>query len=89
MRSILPFTREEAYEVAEAIENDDLPELRNELGDLLFQVAIYSRMAEDRDAFRFEDVIEAICEKVNDPACRAELGKQAGLTRASGNPSAT
>ncbi len=64
MRSILPFTLEEAYEVAEAIENDDMPELREELGDLLFQVAIYSRMAEEQDAFRFEDVVEAICDKM-------------------------
>jgi MazG family protein len=63
-RSILPFTLEEAYEVAEAIENDDMPELRDELGDLLFQVAIYARMAEERDAFVFSDVIEAICEKM-------------------------
>lgn len=64
MRSILPFTLEEAYEVAEAIENDDMPELREELGDLLFQVVIYSRMAEEQGAFSFEDVIEAICDKM-------------------------
>jgi MazG family protein len=63
-RSILPFTLEEAYEVAEAIENDDMPELREELGDLLFQVAIYARMAEERDAFDFADVVEAICDKM-------------------------
>ncbi|MGB5733989.1 MAG: MazG nucleotide pyrophosphohydrolase domain-containing protein, partial [Thiohalocapsa sp.] len=56
-RSILPYTLEEAYEVAEAIEVDDMVELCEELGDLLFQVAIYSRMAEEKGAFDFGDVV--------------------------------
>jgi MazG family protein len=63
-RSILPFTLEEAYEVAEAIENDDMPELREELGDLLFQVAIYAQMASEQNAFEFADVVESICDKM-------------------------
>lgn len=62
--SILPYTLEEAYEVAEAIENDDMDELRGELGDLLFQVAFHARMAEERGSFDFADVLGSICEKM-------------------------
>ncbi len=62
--SILPYTLEEAYEVAEAIEQDDMFELREELGDLLYQVAIYARMAEERGAFEFADVVQAIVAKM-------------------------
>ncbi|WPL19843.1 Nucleoside triphosphate pyrophosphohydrolase [Thiorhodovibrio winogradskyi] len=62
--SILPYTLEEAYEVAESIELDDMNELREELGDLLFQVAIYARMAEEKGYFEFADVVEAIAEKM-------------------------
>jgi len=63
-RSIAPHTLEEAYEVADAIERGDLPALRDELGDLLFQVAFHARLAEERGAFAFEDVVEAICDKL-------------------------
>jgi len=63
-RSIAPHTLEEAYEVADAIERDDLPALRDELGDLLFQVAFHSQLASERGAFRFEDVVEAISDKL-------------------------
>jgi MazG family protein len=63
-RTILPFTLEEAYEVAEAIENDDMAELCEELGDLLFQVAIYARMAEERGSFDFGDVVASISGKM-------------------------
>jgi MazG family protein len=63
-RTILPYTLEEAYEVAEAIEADDMPELRDELGDLLFQVAFHARMAEERGSFDFKQVVSAICEKM-------------------------
>ena len=63
-RTILPYTLEEAYEVAEAIENQDLPGLRDELGDLLFQVVFYARMAQEQGAFDFPDVVRAICEKM-------------------------
>ena len=63
-RSILPYTLEEAYEVAEAIEVDDMVELCEELGDLLFQVAIYSRMAEEKGAFDFGDVVASISGKM-------------------------
>lgn len=63
-RSIAPYTIEEAYEVADAIARDDMGDLRDELGDLLFQVAFHSRMAEERGEFSFEDVAEGICEKM-------------------------
>lgn len=63
-RSIAPHTIEEAYEVADAIERGDLPALRDELGDLLFQVAFHARLARERGAFAFEDVVDSICDKL-------------------------
>jgi ATP diphosphatase len=62
--TIAPYTIEEAYEVADAIQHNDLDELRMELGDLLFQVVFHARMAEERGAFGFSDVVEAVCEKM-------------------------
>jgi nucleoside triphosphate diphosphatase len=63
-RSIAPYTIEEAYEVADAIERDDLAALRGELGDLLFQVVFHAQMASERGAFAFDDVVAAICDKL-------------------------
>jgi ATP diphosphatase len=62
--SIAPYTLEEAHEVAEAIARRDMPELRDELGDLLFQVVYHARMAEEAGAFRFGDVVRAISDKM-------------------------
>lgn len=62
--SIAPYTLEEAYEVADAIERGDLEGLREELGDLLLQVVFHARMAEERGAFRFADVAAGICDKL-------------------------
>lgn len=62
--TIAPYTVEEAYEVADAIERDDLDALRGELGDLLFQVVFHARMAEERGAFTFGDVVQGIVEKM-------------------------
>ena len=62
--TIAPYTLEEAYEVADAIERADLLSLREELGDLLFQVAFHSRMAEEQGAFAFNDVVNGICDKM-------------------------
>jgi tetrapyrrole methylase family protein/MazG family protein/ATP diphosphatase len=62
--TIAPYTVEEAYEVADAIERNDLKDLKEELGDLLFQVVFHSRMAEEMGAFRFDDVVEAVSEKL-------------------------
>ncbi|MBK1723465.1 nucleoside triphosphate pyrophosphohydrolase [Thiocystis violacea] len=63
-RSILPYTLEEAYEVAEAIEQDDMPGLRDELGDLLLQVVFHARMAEEQGIFDFSAVVRSICDKM-------------------------
>ncbi len=62
--TIAPYTIEEAYEVADAIERNALDELRSELGDLLFQVVFHARLAEELGAFAFDDVVEAICDKL-------------------------
>lgn len=63
-KSIAPYTLEEAYEVADAIDREDLDDLREELGDLLLQVVYHARMAEEEDAFDFADVVEAITTKM-------------------------
>jgi nucleoside triphosphate diphosphatase len=62
--TIAPYTIEEAYEVADAIERCDMSSLVDELGDLLFQVAFHARMAEEAGHFDFADVIDAICAKM-------------------------
>ncbi len=62
--TIAPYTIEEAYEVADAIERGDMGDLREELGDLLFQVIFHSRMAEEAGAFTLADVVEAINDKM-------------------------
>lgn len=62
--SIAPYTLEEAYEVADAIARDDLTGLRDELGDLLFQVVFHAQMASDADLFDFDDVAATISEKM-------------------------
>src|SRR5262249_144297 len=62
--TIAPYTIEEAYEVADAIERGDLAELRDELGDLLFQVVFHSRMAKEQGAFAFDDDAPPISEKM-------------------------
>ncbi len=63
-RSIVPYTIEEVYEVADAIERDDLDELREELGDLLFQVVFYARIAEEQGRFDFDQVAGGIADKM-------------------------
>ena len=62
--TIAPYTIEEAYEVADAIDRGDLGDLRDELGDLLLQVVFHARMAQERGAFAFADVVDAICDKM-------------------------
>lgn len=95
-RSVAPYTLEEAFEVVDAIERDDLVEVRDELGDLLFQVVFHARMAEEQGAFDFGDVVFAICEKMirrhphvfedvvhaDDDALRAAWDKQKHQERA-------
>lgn len=62
--TIAPYTIEEAYEVADAIHHGRMEELRDELGDLLFQVVFHAQMASELDAFTFDDVVEAVCDKM-------------------------
>ncbi len=62
--TIVPHTLEEAYEVADAIERGDLAALRDELGDLLFQVVFYAQMAREDGLFDFNDVVAAIADKL-------------------------
>jgi len=62
--TIAPYTVEEAYEVADAIERGDLSDLKEELGDLLLQVVFHARMAEEDGVFAFDDVANAISEKM-------------------------
>ncbi len=62
--SIAPYTIEEAYEVADAIDRGDLPGLCDELGDLLLQVVFHAQMAEEQGAFGFGDVVDAISDKM-------------------------
>lgn len=62
--SIAPYTIEEAYEVADAIERNDMPALCDELGDLLLQVAFHSRMAEQAGHFNLQDVIDGVTDKM-------------------------
>jgi MazG family protein len=62
--TVAPYTVEEAYEVADAIERNDLADLKEELGDLLLQVVFHARMAEEQGAFAFDDVASAINDKM-------------------------
>ena len=62
--SIAPYTIEEAYEVADAIQHGSMEELKDELGDLLFQVVFHAQMAREAGAFDFGGVVETICEKM-------------------------
>jgi len=62
--TIAPYTIEEAYEVADAIDRGDLPGLCDELGDLLLQVVFHARMAQEQGAFSFDDVVAAIVGKL-------------------------
>ena len=63
-RTIAPYTIEEAYEVADAIERENLPDLRDELGDLLFQVVFHAQLAREAGRFGFEEVVDAIAGKM-------------------------
>ena len=63
-KSIAPYTIEEAYEVADAIERGNINDLKNELGDLLFQVVFHAQMATEAGHFTYEDVVNAVSEKM-------------------------
>ncbi|TNC80435.1 MAG: nucleoside triphosphate pyrophosphohydrolase [Oleiphilus sp.] len=63
-KSIVPHTLEEAYEVADAIEKGDRNELKDELGDLLFQVIFYAQLGKEEDAFGFDDIVDNVVRKL-------------------------
>lgn len=63
-KTVAPYTIEEAYEVLDAIEQEDFTELKGELGDLLFQIIFHSRLAEEQGLFDFSNVVETIVEKM-------------------------
>lgn len=63
-QSLIPYTIEEAYEVADAIERNELNDIKEELGDLLFQIVFYSQLAEEQKAFTFNEVAQVICDKL-------------------------
>ncbi|WP_213608861.1 nucleoside triphosphate pyrophosphohydrolase [Pseudoalteromonas sp.] len=86
-QSIVPHTLEEAYEVADCIESNNLAELKNELGDLLFQIVFYAQLAQEQQLFNFTDVVTQLNEKLvrrhphvfsaqNTPTTDAELAAQ-------------
>ncbi len=62
--SIVPYTLEEVYEVVDAIERRDYPDLKDELGDLLFQIVFYAQLASEQGKFEFADLVDAISEKL-------------------------
>jgi len=62
--TIAPYTIEEAYEVADAIQRQRMDELKDELGDLLLQVVFHAQMADEQGHFDFQDVVQAICDKM-------------------------
>jgi ATP diphosphatase len=63
-KTILPYTIEEVYEVADAIEREDFSDLKDELGDLLFQVVFYAQLAAEDGYFDLSEVVEGICDKL-------------------------
>ncbi|MDH4274912.1 MAG: nucleoside triphosphate pyrophosphohydrolase [Gammaproteobacteria bacterium] len=64
INSIAPYTLEEAYEIVDAIEKNDMPGLCDELGDVLFHIVFYARMAEEQGLFNFTDVVTGVCNKL-------------------------
>lgn len=62
--SVAPYTIEEAYEVSDAIARNNMDDLRDELGDLLFQTVFHAQMAEELGEFNFADVVQSICDKM-------------------------
>jgi len=63
-QSLIPYTIEEAYEVADAIERNNYDDIKSELGDLLFQIVFYSQLATEQQAFDFNEVAQSISEKL-------------------------
>ena len=81
--TIKPYTLEEAYEVVEAIDARDWPELTGELGDLLLQVLFYSQMAAEEQRFSIDDVLDRLSNKLVDRASARFRGSEGGDLRRS------
>lgn len=64
LETLVPYTLEEAYEVADAIRKEDDQELCDELGDLLFQIIFYTQITSEKNKFSFDDIVDAIAEKL-------------------------
>lgn len=64
LQSLIPFTLEEAYEVADAIDRQDMGDLKDELGDLLFQIIFYAQIAEEKGEFNFNDIVNNLHDKM-------------------------
>ena len=64
METIIPYTLEEIYELVDAIERNSMADIRDELGDLLFHIILYSHMAAEAGSFEFTDVVSGVCEKL-------------------------
>lgn len=64
IESIAPYSVEEIYELMDAIERDDMDDIKDELGDLLFHIVFYARLAEEDGHFEFNDVVNSVCEKL-------------------------
>ena len=64
METIIPYTLEEIYELVDAIERNSMEDIRDELGDLLFHIILYSHMAAEAGSFEFTDVVSGVCEKL-------------------------
>ncbi|HEB82938.1 MAG TPA: nucleoside triphosphate pyrophosphohydrolase [Gammaproteobacteria bacterium] len=77
-KSIAAYTVEEAYEVADAIEREDMPDLKNELGDLMFQVVFHAQMAKEQGLFDFVDVLNEINHKLISRHPHVFAGEKAG-----------
>ena len=76
--TIVPYTIEETYELADAIAAEDFAQIRDELGDVLFQVVFYAQIASEQALFTFEDVVDGIAEKLRrrHPHVFSETGGQ-------------
>jgi ATP diphosphatase len=86
--TIAPYTLEEAYEVIDAIERDDMDDLREELGDLLLQVVFHSRISEEKGGFNFGHVVEAVTTKMirrHPHVFGDEEARSAGMAKGSWN----
>ena len=82
MESIIPYTLEEIYELVDAVERNDMDDIRDELGDLLFHIIFYSQMAAERGSFDFAEVVSCVCDKLQRRHPHVFAGQQANTVDA-------